>query len=72
MLAGLEQISKDVYLKDDDIIGLAKRLTEHIRYSAHISAVYIFCKLSKCSLQFLSSHQSYQVQRGLCCPYEAY
>lgn len=50
MLLGLEQISKDVTLRDDDILGLAKRLTEHIRYSAHVSAASIICRLSKCSL----------------------
>ena len=49
MFAGFEQICKDAALKDEDILALARKLSEHSHYSSQISAVMILCRLSKSS-----------------------
>lgn len=51
MLDSFTQICKDLNYKEDDLLKVARKLSEGELVSAHISAVMIVCRLNKCTPQ---------------------
>ena len=49
MLDSFQQICKELNYKDDDLLKVAKKLSEGELVSSHISAIMIICRLNKCN-----------------------
>ncbi len=51
MLESFQEICKELGYKDEDLLKVAKKLSEGELVSCHISSVMIVCRLNKCRVE---------------------